>query len=343
MYRIVLTQAEIEAIQPLLNDLASRYRTVEDPEFIHNLSVYAHELPRRLRSFLNDFRLKEPDGVCIVSGYPIDDSKVGKTPEHWKWKADVSPALHEEMFFMLCGSLLGDIFGWSTQQDGYILHDVMPIKGHEGEQLGTGSEQKLWWHTEDAFHPYKGDYVALMCMRNPDQVPTTVLSADMLRLNEEYLRILREPRYTIRPDESHLPKNQSNVQKTDGNYQRLIEGAYERINKMNTEPQKVPVIFGDPDAPYMCLDPYFMDLDKLDDESRQALEALMKEVDEGLVELVLQPGDCCFIDNYRAVHGRSPFKAHYDGTDRWLKRINITRNLRHSRDARLTAESRIIF
>ncbi|MBP2478023.1 putative NAD(P)/FAD-binding protein YdhS [Crossiella equi] len=34
--------------------------------------------------------------------------------------------------------------------------------------------------------------------------------------------------------------------------------------------------------------------------------------------------------NKRAVHGRRPFTARYDGTDRWLRRINITADLRRS-------------
>ena len=57
----------------------------------------------------------------------------------------------------------------------------------------------------------------------------------------------------------------------------------------------------------------------------------------------LQPGDIAFIDNYRAVHGRESFRARYDGTDRWLKRLNITRNLRGSRAWRPAADHRIIY
>jgi hypothetical protein len=66
-----------------------------------------------------------------------------------------------QILFILYGSLLGDVFGWATQQDGHIVHDVFPIKGNEQAQLGTGSEQTLWWHTEDAFFPYRADYIGL--------------------------------------------------------------------------------------------------------------------------------------------------------------------------------------
>jgi hypothetical protein len=49
-----------------------------------------------------------------------------------------------------------------------------------------------------------------------------------------------------------------------------------------------------------------------------------------------------FVDNYRAVHGRRPFTARYDGTDRWLKRIGVSRDLRRSRDAGATGAARVI-
>ena len=59
-------------------------------------------------------------------------------------------------------------------------------------------------------------------------------------------------------------------------------------------------------------------------------------------DVLLHPGDICFIDNFKAVHGRRAFKARYDGHDRWFKRINITRDLRKSRAERSGATSRII-
>ncbi|WP_248963652.1 TauD/TfdA family dioxygenase [Sphaerisporangium perillae] len=43
-----------------------------------------------------------------------------------------------------------------------------------------------------------------------------------------------------------------------------------------------------------------------------------------MFDMSLESGEFCFIDNYRVVHGRKPFGARHDGTDRWLKRINVT-------------------
>jgi alpha-ketoglutarate-dependent taurine dioxygenase len=68
-----------------------------------------------------------------------------------------------------------------------------------------------------------------------------------------------------------------------------------------------------------------------------------RALDAVVTEIVLRPGDICFIDNYRVIHGRNAFSPRFDGTDRWLRRLNIARDLRKSRSRRLSAESRTIY
>src|SRR6202008_469207 len=156
--------------------------------------------------------------------------------------------------------------------------------------------------------------------------------------------ILFQPRFTIRPDESHQEKNESDLRKANrpNSDQDLISTAYERIRKMSADPEKVSVLFGSPDAPYLRIDPYFTDRLDDDPEAQQALNALNEHTVASLVDLVLQPGDFCFIDNFKAVHGRRPFKARYDGNDRWVKRVSMTRDLRKSRQSRANCTARVI-
>jgi hypothetical protein len=78
------------------------------------------------------------------------------------------------------------------------------------------------------------------------------------------------------------------------------------------------------------------------EEARLAMDYLIQAIDENLRGVALLPGECLFIDNYKAVHGRSSFKARFDGMDRWLKRVNIARDLRRSRGARRAPASRKI-
>jgi enduracididine beta-hydroxylase len=69
---------------------------------------------------------------------------------------------------------------------------------------------------------------------------------------------------------------------------------------------------------------------------------MVKAIDEQMTDTVLQAGDVLILDNYRVVHGRKPFSAKFDGADRWLKRLNVTRDLRKSRAARADVRSRIV-
>lgn len=343
MSKVVLTPDEVDSIRGLLREAASRYGSAEDPRFLREADVWSHELPRRVRAALREFRLTEPkSGLLVVSGYPIDEEKIGPTPRHWKIKDPANDTVEEEMLLVLLGSLLGDPIAWSTQQDGRLVHDIFPIKGHEHEQLGSGSEELLTWHTEDAFHPYRGDYLGLMCLRNPDRVPTTYASLERVRLTGEQVRLLAEPHYTIRPDESHLAKNRGSQNGRSPEEEALLQRAYAKIEQMWSSPEKIAVLSGGMDSPYLRLDPYFMDPVRDNEEAQAALDALVRELDAAIEDQVLGPGDFIFIDNFKAVHGRKPFRARYDGTDRWLKRVNISRDLRKSRDVRLTPDSRVI-
>jgi Fe(II)/alpha-ketoglutarate-dependent arginine beta-hydroxylase len=345
MSKIVMTPEEVAETRALLEELADRYGSPENEEFLNEADVIAHDLPRRVRKAMRSFRLFEPDdALMVVSGWPIDEEKIGPTPEHWKRHAPGNDTRTEDMLLVLLGALLGEPIAWSTQQDGRVVHHILPIKGHEQEQLGSGSEVLLTWHVEDAFHPYRGDYLGMACLRNPDRVPTTFAPISKVQLTPDQLAVLTSPHFTIRPDESHLPKNRGSG---GGNghspeVEEVLQRAYTKIEQMWNSPERIPVLFGDPRAPYIRLDPYFMDPPE-DPAARAAFDELTRKMDAALEDQVLEPGDFCFIDNFQAVHGRKPFKARYDGRDRWLKRINIVRDLRKSRESRLSAASRVLY
>lgn len=343
MPKMQLSAEEVSEIQTLMEGVVAEYGSPENQEFLNAADVIAHDLPRRVREELRRFRLFEPtDGILIVSGYPVDQARIGRTPEHWRHPLPENDTAAYDMLLVLLGSLLGDPIGWSTQQDGRIVHDIFPIAGHEKEQLGSGSEELLTWHVEDAFHPYRGDYLGMMCLRNPDGVPTTFAAVSKIPITPDQKQVLGSALYTIRPDESHLPKNRGGNGNGAVMEDEMLQRAYQRIEQMWKSPEKISVLFGDPNAPYVRLDPYFMDPVE-DPHAQSTLEELTRQIDGAIEDCVLQAGDFCFIDNYQAVHGRKPFRARFDGTDRWLKRINVVRDLRKSRESRRSAESRVLF
>lgn len=341
MFRITLTPHDASEARALAEALTRRYTSVESADLLENAPVHAQELPRSLRAALNDFRLKEPAAACVIDGFRVDDEAIGTTPGHWKNRPADSPTFQEELFFLLCGQLLGDPIAWATQQDGHIMHDVMPIKGHEIGQLGTGSSTLLEWHTEDAFHPYRADYVGLMCLRNPDAAETTYVGVDDLSLDERTREILSGAHFPLIPDDAHRPASRAEL-RPDDPAAELQERSYARISRMLREPEPVSILFGDAANPYLRVHPYYM-APIASDEAREAVAVFSLNVEAHMREVVLEPGQVIFIDNFKAIHGRRPFQARYDGKDRWLKRINVARDLRKSRDARLAPQARVIY
>jgi Fe(II)/alpha-ketoglutarate-dependent arginine beta-hydroxylase len=320
----------------IVQTLAKQYDCVDDLAFLRDASLAAHELPRSVRELLWDFKLSEPvEGICLLSGWPVDDERLGPTPGHWKGLHS-RQTLQEEVILMLLGSLLGEPMGWSTQQDGKLIHNVFPIRDHEDEQLGTGSAQVLHWHTEDAFHPLRPDYVVLLCLRNPDSVATTCGSLKQVSLEQWQIDRLFEPHYTIRPDHSHTPIN-------CGGEGAELAALYAGIRSMSIKPDRVSALYGHRSAPYLRLDPYFMDRVEENLQAQRALEILIQDIDRTITDIVLSPGDFCILNNHRAVHGRKSFRARFDGTDRWLIRLLVTTDLRRSRANRRSTQDRILY
>src|SRR5947209_17878345 len=97
VYRVAMTGQVADQARALVGEIRSRHETVEDDAFLKAAPTYAQELPRALRRSLNEFRLEEPAGLCVVSGWPVDEDRIGATPAHWEAKVTPSPALDEEI------------------------------------------------------------------------------------------------------------------------------------------------------------------------------------------------------------------------------------------------------
>jgi Fe(II)/alpha-ketoglutarate-dependent arginine beta-hydroxylase len=343
MERLILTNAEVAEVDAVLHLVFCRYQMVNDSDFLREAPVLAHELPKRLRVLLNDFRLKEPEtGACLISGFAIDDGRIGKTPAHWRRSSVASPTFREDALLVVLASLLGDVFGWLTQQDGHIVHDIMPIREHDDEQIETGSKQYIMWHNDDAFHPSRADYLGMLCLRNPDRTATTFGFIETSALSPKHVETLFQRRFRIRPDESHLDKNRSDLRNHVYENSEVVIEAYTRMSKLEAEPECIAVLSGNPETPYVRIDPCTTSADADDSLAQAALDALVEQISGTMTEVVLSPGEVIFIDNFRVVHGRQPFKARHDGNDRWMKRVGVTRDLRKSRGMRSSASSRLI-
>ncbi|SER28274.1 guanitoxin biosynthesis L-enduracididine beta-hydroxylase GntD [Lentzea albida] len=327
-----LSSEEAAEAENLTLRLAKEYSGPADEQLLRDLPLLAAELPVGQRRFLRDFALEDELGYAVVRGHTIDDARIGPTPEHWRGRPVPTPEFAEEILLLLHGSLLGEPFGWKTQQDARLVHDIFPIKGFETEQMGIGSTDTLTLHTEDAFHPWRADYLLLECLRNPDKVATIVSEPDLRSLDADVLELLHEPNFLIRPDDSHLAKH---------NVTKGVDAEFSEIDEMKADDNRVAVLYGSREHPYIRIDPYFMET-PTDPAARRALQAVSDLLEASCLDVALEPGDVLIINNHRLAHGRQAFQARYDGTDRWLKRVSITTDLRKSHERRVSATARLI-
>lgn len=314
-----LSSGEVEQIQCLTESLGGR--SVDDGRFLARAAVWANELPRNLRVFLEDFRVTESSPACRVRGLPVEAEHIGPTPAvSSRWRARAASETRAELVAVLLSSCLGDVFGWRLQHDGLLIHDLAPRPEHEDMGLGTGSRQHINWHTEDSFHPCRADYVGLLCVRNPAEVPTTIGFLDSSLLSDTERQILAQSVFTFRPDPSYFF---SGAEPVPG-------------------PDRGSILFGDPADPYLRFDQDYIDLPAGIEGVEDAIESLRRAIEVNLIDLPLRSGDLLLLDNRRAVHGRASFQATYLGLDRWLKRVNITSDLKRSRHLRGSAIDRVI-
>lgn len=302
---VQLSAEQAGTVADVVDELAARHSGVEDPRLLRRITGLGHRLPARLVDQLRDLRYAETvPGLVIRGALPAGDP--GPTPDQ------VGPRTRtrrQDLALLLIAAQLGDPVAWSVWQDGRLVNDVLPVAGQETGQTGLGSRAELDLHVEEALYDDRCDGLVLACLRNPDLVPTTVASTECVDWSALDLSVLFEPRYLIGDERSG------------------------RIR---------PALFGSPDSPYLRLDMPYMKALPHDTRASAALAELCGQLRRGVIDVVLETGDLLVLDNYRTVHGRRPFRARLDGTDRWLRRCTTVRDLRATRASRVGVESRIV-
>ncbi|MGV9778352.1 TauD/TfdA family dioxygenase [Streptosporangium sp. NPDC003464] len=269
------------------------YETASNPELIQHLPEAAADLGD----------LCPPPapatGLYVLRGLPVDDAGLGATPPHW---SDASPERTAvwDVAMLLLAATAGRPFGWEGQQDGRLVHDIVPSRGHEHGQTGASSTVTLAAHNEDAFHHRRAHLMLLGCLRNPDRVATSAAAVRHTDLDGADIETLSAPVLPILPDD-----------------------AYDEARGSALEPPRVPTLWQGEDGLCLRFDPAYTPLEQAGPGYRAAYGRLGRELERVRTGVRLDPGDVLVIDNDAVVHGREPFRARYDGTDRWLKRVNV--------------------
>ncbi len=238
------------------------------------------------------------DGLFVLRGLDVDDNAIGPTPASWATAGD-SAAVYD-IALLLLAAVMGNPIAWEGQQDGRFVHNIVPAAGREQEQTGASSAVLLSPHTEDAFHPGRAHLLMLCCMRNHDNIATTAASIRKVRLDDADIAALSHPALPILPDD-----------------------AYTEAQGFDGRPPNVPTLWRSEDGLTLRFDPAYTPLDEATPRHRAAYRRLEDELARVSTAVSLGPGEVLVVDNDLVVHGRVPFQARYDGTDRWLKRASV--------------------
>ncbi|MBB5959620.1 L-asparagine oxygenase [Saccharothrix tamanrassetensis] len=309
---VSLTDAEHDSIR---EELGKRARAqlalpLDNEELLSEARLAASLLPDRLLRALRRFRRHgNSAGAMLIRNMPID-SRLPATPQdgylgHW---SELPVTTYAQL---TVASVVGDIIAYADEKAGNLIQEIVPIKGAEARQENSGTVY-LELHTENGFHPNKPDFITLFCLR-PDHAKNShtlvgAVAEVLPTLSAECVATLRRPQFRLRVSSSF----------GDHGTHRLT--------------QPVAVISGAADSPEFLVD--FHAMEPLTDDAGTALEELKRALQTSLRGVRLDAGDLLVIDNRVAVHGRTPFAAVYDETDRWLRRCFAVSDIRRSQRVR---------
>lgn len=238
-----------------------------------------------------------PAGAVLVRGLTVGPTPA--TPPVMTPPGD-GPS---ERVLLGAAAALGTAVGYVQEHGGHTVQNIYPLADSVGEQISTSSDVTLAFHTETAFHPHKSRFLLLLCRRGDPGAATTLCSWDAIapRLDPRTRAALAQPRFRIGVDRS--------FGSSDG---------------WTTGP--MPLVRTDAGGRVEFT--YDGELTEgLDAGARAALAEVADVIAAAHTAVVLETGDLLMVDNRRAVHGRSTFRARFDGTDRWLQRTFVLDSL----------------
>jgi L-asparagine oxygenase len=261
-----------------------------------------------------------PAGAVLVRSLPVGELPPTPTvalhtlPEHPK-KDRIS-----ETTLLDAAALLGEAVGYAQEHGGDIVQDLYPLAASVGRQLSTSSGVTLAFHTETAFHPHKPRYLLLLCLKGDPAAATTLCSVDaILELLEPSVRIqLADRRYVCGVDESFGSGTEWSTEPMAILTEPADHGGVPRGESFPGDHGGVPRGEFTFDADLMS---------GIDSGADCVIAAVSQAIAAAQTSVTLESGDLLILDNHRAVHGRSPFSARFDGTDRWLQRSFVVDSL----------------
>lgn len=302
-----LDPAVRNTLEEMSVELAATGGETNSSDWLLKVREYGLSLPLEFRRELRALQRHSGEaGSLLVRGLPVGGS-VPPTPmaSGSVQRSTTVPAA----LLMLVACSLGEPVAFRAEKSGVLVQDVVPVPGSEDFQGNEGSVL-LSFHTENAFHQHRPDYVLLLCLRADHErvsgLRVACIRRAYPRLDATTKAALRRAEFVTVPPPS--------------------------FGSSGAETPPHAVLCGDPADPDIVVD--FAATRPLTPAANTALLALQDNLAATADTHYLERGDLAIVDNHVALHGRTAFQPRYDGRDRWLQRAFSVRDLRRSRDHR---------
>jgi L-asparagine oxygenase len=275
-------------------------------------AVFARLPVEQLQQILDFGRHVATPGVALVRNLPVDPS-LPPTP------VDGLPSRHKRTFVaegVLLGlsQLLAEPVGFTTEKDGRLVHDVVPVLAGAATQTNQSSHVFLSFHN-DTVHDPAGRYD----VPNPDFLVLNCLRQDVAGEAVTYYADARDIAGSLPPGVAEILRQPLFQLNAPGSYVRDVAGGAEVLS------DPVPVLSGPLAAPEVVVSAN--GVIALTPDASQALADLQRACRQVAHQVLLTPGTALLINNRKGLHARSEFFARHDGHDRWLQRTYLRRSL----------------
>jgi L-asparagine oxygenase len=293
---VQLTDIEIDTILVLAKQLD--LSPSDEPElFCEKAKELSKYIPERIQTILSDFAKNgSKTGYLLIRKIPIDI--LPSTPLNNNNKVGESTLLAKIQSLFV--SYTFEMIAYEAEGYGRLFQDIIPAPSMTAKQTSLGSNVELEIHTEQAFSKLKPDILSLACLRGDENAQTYILPIQTIieHIDFEDYQLLKQPLWEIGVDISFKLYGNDFI---DGD----IRGPISIINGEDKNPQ---LIF---DQDLMC---------GINENANELLKKVVDIYYKHRFSHNLKEGEILFVDNNKAVHGRSPFFPKYDGYDRFLVR-----------------------
>jgi len=311
---IELEKQELEILTNLAKQL--NISPSDNPDsFCKRAKELSEKIPDRIKYILKQFKEKgNKNGFLLVKNISLSEKDLPLTPfgnNEIVGEKTILPRIQAILI-----SVIGEMIAYEAEGYGRLFQDVVPMKIMESVQTSVGSNTELEIHTEQAFSKLKPDILSLACLRGDENALTYILPVSKIVENcsDKEVQLLYKPLWKTGVD---LSFKLNGYEFMDGDIRgplSILDGGDDVLD------------------PFLIFDQDLMQ--GITEDSQQMVQKIVEIYYQHRIAHNLQPGELIFIDNNRAVHGRSPFFPKYDGFDRFLVRCFVTYDFEKSNYAR---------